>query len=493
MNETQQSFPKEADKPRLNAYDHNSKLFDGAHFEAFSIKADKDFTARYARLRYVVANFAGLISKVMADMLFQDPIKIDLDAKENQQWVDGFSEQNQLQVQLYESELDNSAKGDAVFKLRIGPRNVSDLTAESTMILEQQDPAIYFPEFDPKNAVNTPSRDVLAVTFQQNNKTYLHKEIHIPGYIMHEVYEYDPKSQKIIKAENAEAFGYAQKEETKIKRSLVFHIPNFRKGGFFGRSDYYDLETLMFALNNRLTKTDNILDKHSDPILAVPTGVLDENGKVRREALGLFEVDNENPGFNKPEYITWNANLESAMTEIDKLVEFLFMTSETSPAAFGLDKDGGAAESGRALKFKLLRTLAKRNRKKMYYDQAVKDILETAQQLGAAWGIKINDVSISKAERPKIEWPEGIPTDSKEQVDEEVARVEAGLSSKADSIARLDGLTPDEAAKKVKEIDDESAPALLPGMTGLDPKTGQPIDQGGGKTPPPKQPAKAGA
>lgn len=460
MNENQQSFPKEAEKPRLHGYEHYSKLYDGNHFDAFSIKGEKDFTQRYNRLRYVVANFAGLISKVMADMLFQEPLKFDVETDENQDWIDGFNEQNQIQIQLYESALSNSAKGDGVFKLRIGRRNLSDATADSTIILEVQDPAIYFPEFDSRNALNTPFRDVLAVVFQQNGKDYLHKEIHTPGYIAHEIYQYNAKEQKVISQEAPEAFGYAPIEQTKVKRSLVFHVPNVRDKGFFGTSDYYDLESLMFALNNRITKVDNILDKHSDPILAVPTGVLDENGQVKREALGLFEVDNENPGFNKPEYITWNANLENAITEIDKLVDFLFMFSEISPATMGMDKEGGRAESGRALKFKLLRTLAKRNRKKMYYDQIIKDILETAQQLAVAHGIQVKDVRITSAERPKIDWPDGIPSDSKEQVDEEVARVDAGLSSRADSIARLDGITPLEAQEKVKEIDKETAPAL---------------------------------
>lgn len=459
MNESQQAFPKAADKPRLTAYQHYEKLYDGNHFDAFSLKAEKDFTQRYTRLRYVVANFAGLISKVMADMLFQEALKIDME--KNQDFIDGFSEQNQLQIQLYESELSNSAKGDGVFKLRIGRRNEADPTAETSIILEKQDPAIYFPEFDQKNALNVPYRDVLAVVFTQNAKTYLHKEIHTPGYINHEVYLYDPNSQKIISPEESTAFGYPVTEETGVKRSLVFHIPNIRDKGFFGTSDYYDLESLQFALNNRITKVDNILDKHSDPILAVPNGVLDENGKIRAGALGLFEVDNENPGFNKPEYITWNANLESAMEEIDKLIDFLFMFSEISPATMGMDKEGGGkAESGRALKFKLLRTLAKRNRKKMYYDQAIKDILETAQQLAIANNVAINGNRITKAERPKIEWPDGIPSDSKEQVDEEVARVENGLSSRADSISRLDGVTPSEAKDKVKEIDEESKPDL---------------------------------
>lgn len=459
--ETPTKFPKQADLPRLNRYVEYDKIYEGEHFEAFAIRGEKDFTVRYAKLRYIVANFGRLLSSVLADMLFGEKLTIDLESKENQDFIDGLNEENSLVTQLYESALANSRRGDSVFKLRIGKRNVNDLTAESTIIIEEQNPAIYFPEFDERNAKNTPAQDVLVWQFEQEGPTgtvcYLHKEGHRPGYITHQIFRYDPKDQKIISEENVENFGYKAIEETKIKRSLIFHIPNVRDGtGFFGTSDYKDLVSLFFALNNRLTKTDNILDKHSDPILAVPPGVIDEEGKFKKEALHLFEVDSDNPGFNKPEYIVWNANLEAAEKQIDKLIELLFLLSEVSPATTGMDKNG-LAESGRALKFKLLATIRKRNRKKRYYDQAIKDMLETAQQLAIAHGIKIKDVKITKAERPTIDWGDGIINDEVEMVDIATKRIDAGLSSRADEIAKLDGKTPDEAEEKVKEIDKESA------------------------------------
>lgn len=463
-------FPKKADKARLEKYLYYDKLYSGDHFDAFSIKAEDGFNTMYARLRYVVANFAGLASRVMADMLFGETITIDVKDKDLQNFIDGFQEQNQLFNQLYESELVNSRKGDDVFKLRVGPRNPTIPDAPSEIIIEQIGPDFYFPQFSRNSSRGQSDQDVIVTQFEQpgpndgKNVTFLHKEIHTPGLIQHEVYEYNVTQQRIVKQMRSEDFGWPEEEETGVNRSLVFHVPNVRDGaGYWGTSDYRDLENLFFALNNRITKTDNILDKHSDPILAVPPGVLDENGDVRKERLGMFEVDNENPGFNKPEYVVWNANLDSAMTEIDKLVEFLFMFSEIAPATMGADK-GGQAESGRALKFKLLATIRKRNRKKRYYDQAIKDMLITAAELSKFHKVAINDIIPTNIERPVIDWGSGLIPDETEEIENAVKRVDAGLSSRADEIARLDEITPDEAQKKVKEIDKEAAQDAPPAI-----------------------------
>lgn len=469
-------FPKQIDKARLQQYEHYDKLYEGEHFEAFAVRAPGEFSNQYKKLRYIVANFAGLMSRVVADMLFGEALTIDVKDKNSQTFIDGLVHQNDLINQLYESAIMNSRRGFDVFKIRIGKRNPLDPSAKAEIIIEQVGAQIYYPQFDNKAARNVTTQDIIATTFAQAGKTYLHKETHQPGSIVHEVFEYDPKQGKIISAEMPEQFGFKPLEETKVNRSLIFAIPNYRDGKFWGPSDYKDLEALFFALNNRLTKTDNILDKHSDPILAVPPGVIDEDGKVKKESLGMFEVDNENPGFNKPEYIVWNANLESAFTEIEKLIEMLFMFSEIAPATMGADKDG-QAESGRALKFKLLATIRKRNRKISYYDKAIKEMLQTSIELALAWGIQIDGVKPGASERPTIKWGDGVINDETEQVENATARIDAGLSSRADEIARLDDITPEEARKKVKEIDAEGGPTLPPlDDNGQDPLKTPPAD-----------------
>jgi hypothetical protein len=468
-------FPKKADKARISKYNENDQLYFGDHFDAFKIRGEKDtnqYPEVYKRLRYIVANFAGLMSRILADMLFGETITVDVKDEKTQQFLDAVMEDNQLLAQLYESELGNSRRGDAVFKLRVGQRNPAVIDSPSTIIIEEFTPAIYFPVLEVTGTRNVPKQDVIATIFKQGDVTYLHKEIHTPGKIQHEVYKYNPKDEKIISAEDVTQFGFKEVEDTGVKRSLIFHVPNVRDGsGFFGTSDYRDLYSLFFALNNRISKVDNILDKHSDPILAVPPGVIDENGKVTKQALQMFEVDNETPGFNKPEYIVWNANLESAFKQIDKLVEMLFLFAEIAPASTGSDGgSGGQAESGRALKFKLLSTIRKRNRKVRYYDQAIKDMLETAQELAKFHKISIDGFTPANIERPDIKWGDGVINDSIEQTEVAIQRVEAGLSSRADAIAELDNISPADAAKKVKEIDKEQEPTLVPVETNLNGK-----------------------
>ena len=73
----------------------------------------------------------------------------------------------------------------------------------------------------------------------------------------------------------------------------------------------------------------------------------------------------------------------------------LFLFSETSPSAYGLDK-GGVAESGRALKFRLLRTIAKKHRKQLYYDDGLKELLTTAQEFAKANGLTCDDVKVKR-------------------------------------------------------------------------------------------------
>lgn len=482
-------FPKQADLPRLTGYAHYDQLYAGNHYKAYAIKAEKGFTEKYSQLRYISANFAGLMSRVMADMMFGDGVKFDCVDKQNQKFLDKLIDDNHLIAQLYESELANSRRGDAVFKLRVGQLE-NNPAAESTVIIEEIPASIYFPNLDVSSARFTPKEDVLAWTFQQGNDCYLHKETHRPGYIFHEIYKYNPDSQQIIQTMNAKDFGFEDVEETGVDCSLIFHVPNVRNGDFFGTSDYADIEQLMFALNNRITKIDNILDKHSDPILAVPPGVIDEKGKVKKKALNMFEVDNENPGFNKPEYIVWNANLDSAFKQVDKLVDMLYMFSGIAQASTGYSSDengSGQAESGRALKFKLLSTIRKRNQKIIYYDIAVKEMLETAMELAKAWNISIDGESVTTPEKPSIDWGDGVLNDAQEQVELEVQRVEGGLSTRADSIARLDNISPDEAAKKVKEIDAENAilvPSLDKVVTVKKPVDGNPLATGKDDIPP---------
>lgn len=453
------TFPYKDHENRLDGYSYYSKLFHGDHFDAFSIKIDdKNYNKAYAKLRYVTVNFAGLISKVVADFLFSEPIQLKTEAGE-QEFLEALSHENNLDVQNYESALSNSYMGDALFKLRIGKRQSTD--KKPTVIIEDITPTIYFPHIDGFNVRQKPEKEELAWLFKHGDKEYLRQEIHTPGRIEYKIYEM--KDQKIMNEVDPKEVGLdlPEFEETGIEKNTIIHIPNWKTGNrFFGISDYYDLDSIFYAINNRMTKTDNILDKHSDPILAVPEGVLDEDGEVKREKLNMLEIpDGATGSQGKPEYIIWNASLENAFKEVEKLVEFMYMISETSPDILGMGK--GQSDSGRALKLKLLRTIAKASRKKLYYDYALKETIYIAQLLAKANNVEVGGIKL-KGEPvvPEIQWFDGLPIDNSEQVETEIKRIDAGLSTTKDSIMRIDGVDEEEAEKTVTAIKDENTITL---------------------------------
>jgi len=250
-----------------------------------------------------------------------------------------------------------------------------------------------------------------------------------------------------------EVYGLKPEETMEIDDTLIKHAPNWKTTDrFFGISDYYDLDSLFYALNNRMSSIDNILDKHSDPILMVPPGVLDEKGNVRKKALGVIEIGEGDNG--KPEYIVWDASLENAFKEIEKIVEFLYLIGEISPDMLGLGE--GISASGRALKFKLMRTIAKVARKKLYYDSMIKETIYTAQLLAKAYNLEVDGLKLKKEPvKPEIIWQDGLPVDETEQLQNETTAIDAGITSEVDAAMRVYGYDEQTAESKIKKIKDD--------------------------------------
>lgn len=441
-------FPiSKKDQSRIDTYKTNELIFLGEHFDAFRM-LNKDFYKDFPTLEYVTINLGGMLSRLSADFLFEEPPQIKL-SKENTEWWQSVYNDNKLDVQLYESGLETSYRGDAVFRIR---------AENGKCIIEDINPETYFAVYDPKNIRKEPTEHVIAtevVIPAIKDKCYL-LERHQKGKIINELITIEnglPKTLDIVSY-----YPEIKPEElTNISDFLVFHVKNYGiNSQYYGISDYKDLISLMYAVNNRLTRTDNIINKHGDPILAVPKGVIDEDGKVRRGSFGMIEVDVTEKGAGVPQYIVWDAKLESAMQEIDKLMDMFYMLSETSQSAFGVDKDG-VAESGRALKFKLLRTLAKKHRKQLYYDYAIKGIVKVAHEFSIANNLSVNGIKPKgKAEVPTIVWNDGIINDAKETIEIEEQKLNNKLTTRADAISNIEGIDQDDAMQKVKMIDEEA-------------------------------------
>jgi hypothetical protein len=461
------TYPPKGHEERVRTYERYEKLFLGQHRELFNVQPRP-----YQLKRYIVANFGGLISRLSADLLFgeQPDFIASEDDEAAQEALSRIVTHNKLHAVNYESALANSFRGDAIYKVRWGLRTPT--SEEPEAIIEEVPASIYFPELDDDNV-----RSVLRVTLAWTRRDptdqrmlYLRVEEHEPGTIRHKLFKMaGGRAAEQVPLATLEAYKDLPEEEpTGLDHIPIFHVPNFRYGSrFWGLSDYEGLESLLESLNNRISQIDEVLDKHVAPKIVVPPGFIDEDGKVRFDRMETIELG---PGDQPPSYITWDAHLTAAFTEFDKLLDLLFMLSETAPSAFGLDKFG-VAESGRALRLRLLRTLAKINRKRLYYDTALKAALLTAQMLDVTHG----SGEYEPAE-PAIQWADGLPEDMVEMVEIESQRLASGNTSVESSVRRLDG--PDAVEPEMGRIAEETGQLLA--LTGAAGRRGQEAQVAGG-------------
>jgi len=152
-----------------------------------------------------------------------------------------------------------------------------------------------------------------------------------------------------------------------------------------------------------------------------------------------------------PGYLTWEGQLESQFRELEFLLEQLYLVSETTPAAFGQQKEG-LAESGSALRRLMMAPLAKVARITMKFDPAAKATLRLAAELERA-----NNRGTPTLDDIQIQWQDGLPADPKEQAEtEQIRSGNQPTSSQVSSIRRIDGGTQEEAEAEHQRISDEA-------------------------------------
>lgn len=464
-------YPPTAHDARLKEYARSEGLFLAQHQTAFKVKTG----GPYQLTRYVVANFAGILSTLSADLLFGEPPDFLVADEGNEATSEALSRlvrDNEIPLLGYEAALAASFRGDAVLKVRWGKR--TPRSEEPEAIIEEVPATIYFPETseDDVRQVIRASLAWLKVDPSDPKHQLVRVEEHEPGIIRNRLFRLSNTGGEVAEVAIGTLEEYADLDaevQTGLDHIPLFHVPNFRYGSrFWGISDYIGLESLMESLNSRLSQIDAVLDKHVAPKLTVPPSLLDEDGKIDRTKLEIIPLE---AGEQPPSYITWDAHLTAAFEQVDRFIQLLFLLSETGPSIFGLEKYG-VAESGTALRLRLIRTLAKINRKRLYFDRALKKALYTAQLLeqkhgGAAY----EPLPVS------IAWADGLPEDTKEMAEIETQRLMAGNTSVESSVRRLDGA--DAVSAELDRIAGDQGQAIaLTGAGGRRGEAAQPPAEG---------------
>ena len=207
-----------------------------------------------------------------------------------------------------------------------------------------------------------------------NKQKYLSVEIHYRGYYDKILYELDKRnviSREISREENI---------KTGFDDFLVFPfdygVPAWRE---WGKSAYDDVISLVDEIVVRLSNNSKILDEHADPQPIVTRDMLefdDNTGEYtykRHKAL-CFGKNGE-----KPEYLTWDGNLDSSEKQLDRVIELFYLLSGTNPQLFGQDIAGNL--SGEALRKIFIVPIAKTKEMVLALEDAFENALNCILKL----------------------------------------------------------------------------------------------------------------
>lgn len=461
-------YPHPDHMERISRYRENKKLFKGMHYDVFERVGPK-FKDEYKELIYLSVNFPGLICKKSADFLFGESANFSAGKKDNapeQKAIERLVTDNELKLKNYQSALGNAYRGDSFIKIRWG-QNYDGLVDKKYdpfhSIIENQNPEFVFPEVFPSDTTKIMAYHIaypLKRVTEDGTEWELYVETHLPGKMVSRTFSIDPvmaygnevHQWKITKQLTDDVV-----TDTGIPFPLVVHIPNYATDDSWeGIDDLTEHKAIFNEINNRLTKIAEILDKHSDPAIAVPTGTLgeDEHGNATFNVGQdkVFEIMGKDDVL--PQYITWNGQLQGAFEELKRLIDFLLLTAELPEVALGSGDSGTSGSSGLAIKFRLNSLLAKINRKQQFYDRGLKQVLYIAQLLEHARGDS-KDLGYEPT-TPYIQFKDGLPDDEMELA--QIMNVRTGgkatLSQKT-AIMRMEGLTEEQAEAELNKIEEE--------------------------------------
>lgn len=465
-------YPSEYHMERIKRYRDNKQLFKGEQLAVFK-KHYPELEERYRHTLFTAVNLPSIIAKKSADFLFGEAPTYTAGKEDNspeQKAIDRFVDENELHILNYESALSNAYRGDSFYKVRYGqeyggvlPKEVD----EFRVIVEAQNPEYVFPEVLQGDANKILCYHV-AYPFQVDadiDDWILKVESHYAGIIRFREFVINPyltdtEGNIVQWTIVTEIFESERTVKTGVKQPLIVHVPNYATDDSWeGIDDLTEHRSLLASISNRLSLINDILDKHSNPALAVPVGTLeeDDNGvpQFRVGVDKVFEVMDKNEIV--PQYITWNGELQSSMQALEKELELLMTLTEIPMVALGSGDSGTSGSSGLSIKFRMSSMLSKVNRKRQYYEKALKRVFKIAQALET---VVFKDKLDYTPTDVKIHFKDGLPNDEMEQATIYSTRL-AGMPtiSQKTALMKLDGLSEEQAEIEIDRMKKEQEEA----------------------------------
>ena len=345
------------------------KIYNGLHDEIFPRYAAYLADKEGGELKQVIIlDWAELATTTYLNLTFGKPIEIK--AK-----IDVIPERPDSQIVI-----DASRYGHAAY----------EVTDEAISILN---PENMYLVVSPAN-IQKITNFVIFAKFKQKDLEgkeleYIKFTIHSKGQIQHLLFELrGSKLAGPLALINFAAFAHIQADENGIQKTkatediLVVHVQNqLSSERYYGRSDYKpSVLSLIESLEMSFSERDEVQHKFT-----APTPVIPDSATVFDHSLGewVFEAGAPiltMPGDVPPSLMVWDAQLGHVEKAIDQKMEQLLQMLQLSKVLLA-GQDAGNAESGTALRFRLIPTMSQVDKHARAMEKAIPQVLNLWSQL----------------------------------------------------------------------------------------------------------------
>ena len=351
-------WPRATEQPRVNAYRTFDRLYEGQHQ---SLESENRMPIHWFRR----------VSEVWAEMLFASPPRLAYDGGGRvSEWLR--SVEATLMAVAYDCAVDLSRYGTGLMRVE---------AHRGQLLFAVERPAYFLPVVDPRNIeyrrghyFGYPYNPNPVGAGEMPTRLRLVEENYESGEVRIADYDYDGATIGNRLSTELSASGVAYPR--------VVQVPNGRSENGWGESDYVAMAPLIAEMEQRLQGVSSVLDRHTDPHLAVPEGSVsvDESGNADLNAGGGGSVFPVGEGEVPPAYVVWEARLEAAFEQVQWAQDLLFAMTGLSAAMFSGRKNLGTIESGVALRSRYLATHLKLEGLRRRFETGFRDLLLAASR-----------------------------------------------------------------------------------------------------------------
>ena len=456
--ETGHSFPDNETISRNKLYDFNHKLFTGEYCQDKNLIAVVDGNYQEIPYRTLPLNYFELIVNKLDSLLFSNELTVKTGdiGRDNEvnklidrtRWTNTVREAVKL-AQIY---------GDCVLKTgRHGASAVPPIFAYK--VLDESDKKrikgivyreiLYDKQEGPSGTIYTP--EYIRILVSGVDK--------YGGYEFERVFEYTGSNRSGLLGKPVR-FKYRDRWIPKSGRlyrtglecnTSQWLAVNSEKDVVYGTSSFSNVRDIIFAIENRLSTENWVIDAHGKPLLVVGMGMMEPNnftgGYIPRIINGKYLINmGEGSGFIEPKYIEWDGKLDASQKVREDLMSAFYELSELGKCFLSGEYTGNISEESLNNIIKSALDRGGREINSIWYD-----IRQSLYVLCCLNGININIEDIN------IEFHLGRTDDDKQVAEICGLLTTQGILSKQTVLNRYFGYNEDQALAELERIKIENA------------------------------------